>query len=69
MLEMDDDYLSKSDNIDTQRLRLNVNLRDVSTVNTRDMSVTRLHNKPIADELMVNLALSVMDLIPFAPLI
>ena len=69
MLEMDVDYLSKSDNIDTQRLHYNVNLRVVSTIYPRDMSVTQLYNKPNIDELMANLAPSVMGLIPFAPLI
>ena len=67
MLEMDNDSLSKSDNIDTQRLHLNVNLRDVSTIYPRDMTVTQLlHKKPNIDELMANLSLAEMDLIHFA---
>ena len=31
MLEMDDDYLSKSDNFDTQRLYIKISLRVIST--------------------------------------
>ena len=40
MLEMDDNYLVKSDNIDTQRVYLKVTLRVVSTVYLRDRTVT-----------------------------
>ena len=68
--EMGDNYLIKSDNYDTQRLYLNVNLRVVLTFNPRDKTVTHLlYNKPITDELMANLALALIDLIHFAPLI
>ena len=69
MREMDDNHISKLENIDTQRLYINANLRVVSTIYPRDMSVTQLYNKPNIDELMANLAPSVMGLIPFAPLI
>ena len=66
--EMDDDYHSKSDNIDTQRLYLKDNLGVVSTVNPRDETVTQLlHNKPNTDELAANIALAEMDLTHFAP--
>ena len=67
---MDDNSHSKSDNIGTQRLYLNVNPRVVSTFYTRDATVSQLlHNKPNVDELMANLAPAEMDLIHFAPLI
>ena len=67
---MDDDYFSKSDNIDTQRLYIKVNLRVVSTVCPLDRTVTQLlHNKQNADELMANLTPAEMDLTHFAPLI
>ena len=59
MCEMEDNCHNKSDNFGTQRLYLNVNPRVVSAVCPRDRTVTQLlHNKPIADELMVNLALT-----------
>ena len=45
MREMDDDYLIKSDNIDTPRLYLNVNLCVVSTVYPRERTVTQLLHK------------------------
>ena len=45
MHEMDDHCLRESDNIDTQRLSFNVNLRVVSTVCQRDMTVTHLMHK------------------------
>ena len=45
MHEMDDHCLRESDNIDTQRLSINVNLRVVSTVCQRDMTVTHLMHK------------------------
>ena len=49
---------------------LKVNLRVVSTVCPLDRTVTQLlHDKPNIDELMVNLALAVIDLIHFAQLI
>ena len=67
---MEDNSYSKSDNIDTQRLYLKVNLRVVSAVYPRDRTVTQLlHNKPNTVELMVNIALAEMDLIHFASLI
>ena len=70
MRETDDDYLIQSDNIDTQRLYLQVNPRVVSAVYSPDTTVTQLlHNKPITDELMAHLALAEMDLIHIAPLI
>ena len=70
MREMDDNCLVKSDNIDTQRLHLKVNLRVVVTVYPPDRTISQLlHNKPNTDELIANLALAVMGLIPFAPLI
>ena len=69
MLEMDDNYLSTSDNIYTQ-LHIKVNLRVVSTVCPLDSTVTQpLHNKPNTDDLLANIALAVMDLIHFAHLI
>ena len=56
MREMDDTYHSKTDNIDTQRLYLKVNLRVVSAVYPRDMTVTQqLHNKPNTNKLLANL--------------
>ena len=42
MREMDDDYLIKSDNIDTQSLYLNGNLCVVSTICPPDRTVTQL---------------------------
>ena len=67
---MDDDYLVKSDNIDTPRLYVKVNLRVVSVVSPRDRTVSHLlHNKPITDELMANLKLAEMDLFQFATFI
>ena len=60
--EMDDDYHSESDNIDTPRLYTKVNLRVVSTVYPRDKTVAQLlHNKPNTNELMENIALAEMD--------
>ena len=48
---------------------LNANLRVVSTVSPRDMTVIQLlHNKPITVELTANLALAELDLIHIAPL-
>ena len=56
---MDDNSHSKSDNIGTQRLYLNVNPRVVATVNPRDRTVIQqLHNKPNTDELMADIALA-----------
>ena len=56
MREMDDTYHSKTDNIDTQRLYLKVNLRVVLAVYPRDMTVTQqLHNKPNTNKLLANL--------------
>ena len=70
MREMDDNDFSKSDNFDTQQLHLNVNLRVISTVSTRDRTVTQLlHNKPNTDELTCHFAPASMDLIDFTPLI
>ena len=52
---MDDNYLSKSDNFDTERPCLKDNLRVVSTVYLRDRTISQLlHNKTNADELMAN---------------
>ena len=57
MHETDENYLSESDNIDTERLYINVNLGVVSTVYPRDRTVTHLlHKKPNTDELMANIA-------------
>ena len=57
MLEMDNNYLIQSDNIDTQRLHIKVNLGVVSTVYPRDRTVTGLlHNRPNIDELTANIA-------------
>ena len=51
MRETDDDYLIQSDNIDTQRLYLQVNPRVVSAVYSPDTTVTQLlHNNPTNDE-------------------
>ena len=62
MREMDDDHI-KSDNADTQ-LYLKVNLRVVTTVYPRVMTVLQLlHDKPNTDGLMANLAVAVMNLI------
>ena len=59
MREMVEHYHSKSDNIDTQRLHIKVNLRVVSTVCPLDRTVTQLlHNKPNIDELVANIALA-----------
>ena len=70
MREMDDNFHSKSDNFDTQRLSIKVTLRVVSTVYPRDRTVTHLlHNKQNTDELTGNFAIHEMDLNHFAPLI
>ena len=70
ILQLDDTYLSESDNIDTQRLSIKVNLRVVLTVFLPDMTVSQLrHNRPITDELLANLALTEVDFIHFTPLI
>ena len=67
---MDDDDHRESDNFDTQMLYLKVNLRFVSAVFRRDMTLTRLlFNKPNTDELMANLAPAEMDLIHLSSLI
>ena len=67
MPEINDDYLSESDNFDTQRLYLMANVRVVSAVYPRDATVSQLlHNKPNIDELTGNLAPAEMDLIQFA---
>ena len=51
MRDMDDNYLSKSDNFDTQRMYLKICLRVVSAIYPRDRAVSQLlHNKPITDE-------------------
>ena len=64
---MDDDFLSESDNFDTQRLHTKVNQRVILTVIPHDRTVTQLrHNKPNTDELMDNIALTETDLIHFA---
>ena len=69
MSEMDDNYVRESDNFDTERLNIKVNPRVVSTVCPRDRTVTQLlHNKPISDERMANIALAEIDLIHLAPL-
>ena len=55
---------------DTQPLYLNANLRVVSTVCPRDMTVPQpLHNMAITDELTRNLALAEISLIHFATFI
>ena len=54
MRDMDNNYIGKSDNIDTQRLCLKVTLRVVSTVYPRDKTVTAAAQQAIADEFMVN---------------
>ena len=55
MREMDDNYHSKSDDFDTQRLYAKANLRVVSTVYPLDETVSHLpHNKLITDELVAN---------------
>ena len=59
MREMDDNYLSESDNFDTQLLFTKDNLRVVSMVCPRDATVTQLlRKKTITDELMANFALA-----------
>ena len=64
---MDDNNLIKSDNSDTQRLCLKVNLRVDSAICPRDRTVTQpLHDNANTDELTAHLALAVMDLIHFA---
>ena len=69
MLEMDNNYLIQSDNIDTQ-LSIKAILRVVSTVCPRDRTVTGLlHNKPTTNGLMANFTLAEMDIINLAPLI
>ena len=45
MREMDDSDYSKSDNIDMRRLHLKANLRVVSAVNPRDMTLTSASQK------------------------
>ena len=68
--EMDDTHFSKSDNFDKQRLHTKVNLRVVSTVSPRDVTVQQLlHNMVITDELTANLAPTEMDIIQITPLI
>ena len=68
--EMVDDCHSKSDNIDTPRLNINVNLRVFATISPRDKTDTHLlHNKPNTDELTCHFAPASMDLIDFTPLI
>ena len=69
MREMDDNYHSKSDNIDTERLNLKVTQGVVSTVYPRDKTLTQLLHKPITDELTANIALAEIDFIHFDPLI
>ena len=55
MREMDDNYLSESDNFDTQQLYVKANLRVVSTVYPLDATVSHLrHNKLTTDELEAN---------------
>ena len=45
MREMDENYLSESDNIDMRRLYIKANLRVVSAVNPRDMTLTSASQK------------------------